>query len=176
MATAQGIVRFHQQERTLTFRVEGRATMNQSTPMRRCAERAIEAGTTRICVDLRSCSYMDSTFLGTLLTLRKLIDNRCGGEMILITPSEACCRILQQMGLLDVLTMQTVESDPTIKWSELAPEVPDAGSFKRTITQAHQELASLPGAAGEQFKAVARCMAQAEQTPPAPPPAAPPKE
>jgi anti-anti-sigma factor len=174
MATAQGVVRFHQQERTLTFRVEGRATMIQSTPMHRCAERAIDAGTTRIYVDLRNCSYMDSTFLGTLLTLRKLLDNRCGGEMVLITPSEACCRILHQMGLLDVLTMQSVESDPSINWSELAPEAPDAGSFKRTITQAHQELANLPGAAGEQFKAVARCMAQPEQ--PAPPPTTPPKE
>jgi anti-sigma B factor antagonist len=176
MATAQGIVRFHQQERTLTFRVEGRATMNQSTPMRRCAERAIDAGATRICVDLRNCSYMDSTFLGTLLTLRKLIDNRCHGEMILITPSEACCRILHQMGLLDVLTMQSVEMDPSAVWSELPAETPDAGTFKRTIAQAHQELANLPGPAGEQFKAVARCMAQAEPPQPAPPPASPPKE
>jgi anti-anti-sigma factor len=176
MATAQGIVRFHQQERTLTFRVEGRATMNQSTPMRRCAERAVAAGTTRICVDLRSCSYMDSTFVGTLLTLRKLLASRCHDELVLITPSEACCRILQQMGLLDVLVMQSIEVDPTIVWSDLAAEAPDAGTFKRTIAQAHEELANLPGPAGEQFKAVARCMAQADQQQAAPPPAAPPKE
>ncbi len=170
MATAQGIVRFHQQERTLTFRVEGRATMNQSTPMRRCAERAVEAGATSICVDLRNCSYMDSTFLGTLLTLRKLLANRCHNELILVTPSEACARILQQMGLLDVLAIQAIETDPHVDWSELVTDTPDAGTFKRTITQAHEELASLPGPAGEQFKAVARCMAQAEKQPPAPPP------
>jgi anti-anti-sigma factor len=176
MATAQGTVRFHQQERTLTFRVEGRATMVQSTPIRRCAERALDAGATRICVDLRSCNYMDSTFLGTLLTLRKTLANRCLGELILITPSEACCRILQQMGLIDVLAMQPAEIDPTATWSELATETPDAGTFKRTIAQAHEELANLPGPAGEQFKAVARCMAQAEQQQAAPPPAAPPKE
>jgi anti-anti-sigma factor len=175
MATAQGIVRFHQKERTLTFRVEGRATMNHSTPMRRCAERAIEAGANCICVDLRNCSYMDSTFLGTLLTLRKMLASRCKGELLLITPSEACCRILQQMGLIDVLAMQSVEVDTSAVWSELVTEAPDAGTFKRTIAQAHEELANLPGSAGEQFKAVARCMAQAEKQP-QPPPATPPKE
>jgi hypothetical protein len=119
---------------------------------------------------------MDSTFLGTLLTLRKLLASRCRNELIVITPSEACCRILQQMGLLDVLAIQSLDIDPDIVWSDLASEAPDAGTFKRTIAQAHEELASLPGAAGEQFKAVARCMAQAEEQPAARPPAAPPKE
>jgi anti-anti-sigma factor len=175
MATAQGVVRFHQQERTLTFRVEGRATMVQSTPLRRCAERFVDAGTTRICIDLRNCSYMDSTFLGTLLTLRKLLAARHLGELLLITPSEACCRILQQMGLIDVLMMQSADIDLTAQWSELGTETPDAGSFRRTIAQAHEELANLPGPPGEQFKAVARCMAQADQQQTAPPPA-PPKE
>jgi anti-sigma B factor antagonist len=176
MATGQGIVCFHQQERNLTFRVEGRATMAQSTPLRRCAQRAIEAGATGICVDLRNCSYMDSTFLGTLLTLRKSLANRGAGDLILITPSEACCRILQQMGLIDVLTMQSTEIDPAAQWTSLGTEVPDAGTFRRTIAQAHEELANLPGPAGEQFKAVARCMVQADKQQPAPPPPAPPKE
>jgi len=176
MATAQGIVRFHQQERTLTFRVEGRATMAQSTPLRRCAERAVEAGATRILIDLRSCSYMDSTFLGTLLTLRKILASRHLNDLVLITPSEACCRILQQMGLIDVLTMQSTEIDPSTQWNELGTEAPDAGTFKRTIAQAHEELANLPGPAGEQFKAVARCMAQADKQQSSPPQAVPPKE
>src|SRR5262245_17313938 len=74
MATPSGIVRFHQQDHTLTFRVEGRGTVTQSLPMRRLAERGIEAGITLLRIDLRECTYMDSTFLGTLLTLKKLVD------------------------------------------------------------------------------------------------------
>jgi anti-anti-sigma factor len=175
MATATSIVRFHQQDRTITFQVQGRATMNHSLPMRRCGERALEAGVNRICVDLRDCTYMDSTFLGTLLTLKKAVARSCNGELVLMAPSVPCCRILQQMGLLEVLPMEAIEIEPTAAWTELAPENPDAGSFKRNIAQAHEELASLPGPAGEQFKAVARCMAQAEKQPPASP-AAPPKE
>src|SRR5262245_54518955 len=105
MATAQGIVRFQQQDHTVTFRVEGRGTMNQSLPMRRCAERCLENGINSVRIDLRDCTYMDSTFLGTLLTLKKFLAQR-QGEMILIAPSPSCCRILQQMGLTEVLHTQ----------------------------------------------------------------------
>src|SRR5262249_39928153 len=106
MATAQGVVRFHQQDRTVTFWVEGRGTMHNSLPMRRCAEHFLAGGTTTVRVDLRDCTYMDSTFLGTILTIRKALD-RVQGHLVLIAPSPSCCRILQQMGLSDVLPAQS---------------------------------------------------------------------
>ena len=176
MATSQGIVRFHQQDRTVTFRVEGRGTMNLSMPMRNCVERFLDGGATRVCVDLRECTYMDSTFLGTLLTLKKTVEHRCKGEVALIAPSVACSRILHQMGLSDMLPSQAADDDPAAVWTQLICETNDAHSFKRNIAQAHEELASLPGPAGEQFKAVVRCMAQAEKEKPAGQPASPPKE
>jgi anti-sigma B factor antagonist len=176
MPATQGIVRFHQQGHTVTFRVEGRGTMNQSLPMRRCAERCLETGSTHVCVDLRDCTYMDSTFLGTLLTLRKTVSQRYGSELILIAPSLPCTRILQQMGLADVFPPQAVEVNPDAVWTELANEGNDPNSFKRNVAQAHEELASLPGPAGEQFKAVVRCMAKAETEKPTNQPASPPRE
>src|SRR5262249_46314840 len=118
MATAQGTVRFRQQDDTVTFRVEGRGTMNQSLPMRRCAERCLESGATSVLIDLRDCTYMDSTFLGTLLTLKKFLTLR-HGEMTLIAPSPSCCRILQQMGLNEVLPTQAAEGEPGAGWIEL---------------------------------------------------------
>jgi anti-anti-sigma factor len=174
MATAQGIVRFRQQDHTVTFRVEGRGTMNQSLPLRRCAERYLEGGITHVLIDLRDCTYMDSTFLGTLLTLKKSLTLR-QGEMTLIAPSPSCCRILQQMGLNEVLPTQAAEGEQSAGWTELGNEA-DPGSFKRNVVQAHEELANLPGPAGEQFKAVVRCMAQADKEKQANQPASPPKE
>jgi anti-anti-sigma factor len=171
MAAAQGTVRYCKQDRTVTFRVEGRGTMTQSLPLRRCAERFLEDGATRILVDLRDCSYMDSTFLGTLLTIGKATEKRGQGSLNLLAPSPACVRILQQMGLSDVLPSQACPVDPAATWTELSCEVDDAGMLKSNIAQAHRELASLPGPAGEQFQAVARCMADAEKNAPPPPPA-----
>jgi anti-anti-sigma factor len=161
MAIPQGTVRYHQQDHTVTFRVEGRATMNHSLPLRRCAERLLAAGTNEVRVDLSDCIYMDSTFLGTLLTIKKGLD-RNQGKLILIAPSTPCCRILQQMGLSDVLPAQSEPLAGEMAWSELS-ETADMTSFKRNVVQAHEELANLPGAAGEQFKAVARCLAESSK-------------
>jgi anti-sigma B factor antagonist len=170
MTTSQGIVRFHQEEQTVTFRVEGRGTMNQSMPLRRCVEGFLDRGVRRVRVDLRDCTYMDSTFLGTLLTLKKTAANRStlGGkvELALNAPSTACARILHQMGLDGFLPTQEAELEQTGEWTQLVCEPDDAHSFRRNIAQAHEELASLPGPAGEQFKAVVRCMNQADKDKP----------
>ena len=157
MAAPQGVIRYHQHEQTLTFRVEGRGTMAQSLPVRRHAERAFETGVNRLRFDLRDCTYMDSTFLGTILTLKKALD-RAGGQLVLLTPSTACSRILQQMGLGDVLAVQAEEPDPDAAWAELVCTLDDTGMFRSNVTQAHQELAKLPGQAGEQFKPAMRCL------------------
>jgi anti-anti-sigma factor len=162
MATAQGVIRYSQQGTTLTFRAEGRATMTQSVPLRRLAERALEGGTTQLRIDLRDCTHMDSTFLGTLLALKKTLDRR-QGQVLLLTPSSACERILQQMGLGDVLPIEITEIDSQTNWSDLACDQSDTHLLKSNIAQAHQELAALPGPAGEEFKAVIRCMTEAEE-------------
>jgi anti-anti-sigma regulatory factor len=178
MATALEIVRFHAAEDVVTFRVEGRGTMRMSLPLRRCAERFLDAGTRRVRIDLRLCTYMDSTFLGTLLTLKKTLAARGLPELILIAPSVPCSRILQQMGLAEMLPIESGDTEPAAGWTELTADGDDS-SFKRNIKQAHEELASLPGPAGEQFQAVVRCMAQAEKDKRIAPPAqvpSPPKE
>jgi anti-anti-sigma factor len=162
MAIPQGVVRFHQQDQMVTFRVEGRGTMNNSLPLRRCAERFLSAGANQVRVDLRDCTYMDSTFLGTILTIKKTLD-RSNGQLVLVAPSTACCRILQQMGLSDVLPAQADPPAPGTAWTEVGSEPPDVQSFKRNVAQAHEELANLPGQAGEQFKAVVRCLSEASK-------------
>jgi anti-sigma B factor antagonist len=161
MAIPQGTVRFHYRDDTVTFRVEGRGTMTQSLPMRRCAERCMAGGARQVRVDLRDCTYMDSTFLGTLLTLKKALD-RTQGKLTLVMPSVSCDRILQQMGLGDVLPAESADIDPSAAWLDVAAcEADDPTSFRRNVTQAHEELARLPGPAGEQFKAVMRCLEDA---------------
>jgi anti-anti-sigma factor len=167
MAAPQGTVRYHQQPHAVTFRVEGRATMNQSLPLRQCAERLIAAGVSQVRVDLRACSYVDSTFVGTLLTLKKATD-RHAGHFSLVMPSPACGKILQQMGLMDLLPAESSELDPDAEWSDLAVPPADPTSFRQNVAEAHKELADLPGTTGKQFEAVMRCIEQTAR--PAKPP------
>ena len=159
-------VRFHQDGQTASFKVEGRGTMHQSSPLRRQAEACLLAGTLRINVDLRDCVYMDSTFLGTLLLMNKQLGER-QGRFSLVAPSQACTKLLRQMGLDDYLSEHADAVSPTTGWSELPTSVHDSQTMRSTVEQAHQELAGLPGKSGAQFEEVLRCMNRS--TPPTDP-------
>lgn len=178
MAGPQGSIRYLPHGGTVTFRIEGRGTMAQSLPLRRQAEQSFAAGAAGVRIDLRDCTYMDSTFVGTLLNLKKTADRRGPHGFILLAPSTACDRILQQMGLSEILETDASATLPPEGWIELSCEVNDVSSFKRTIAQAHEELAKLPGPTGEQFQQALRCMQQADRSkPPAPAPApSPPRD
>lgn len=151
------VIRYHQHEHTLTFRVEGRGSMAQSVPLRRKAEELITQDVTTIRLDLRQCTYMDSTFVGTLLTLKKTLDKR-QGTFALIMPSTACSKILNQMGLTDILNTGEDDMDSQTPWIELNCEPPDPAALKKNMIDAHthEEFTNLPGPVGEQFKQVVR--------------------
>jgi hypothetical protein len=102
---------------------------------------------------------MDSTFLGTLLHLQRSLANQ-GGEFTLVSPSSSCCRLLQQMGLDDVFPTVTAADPLASKWDEICCDIEGPEAFKYKVIEAHQELASLPGKAGEPFRQVVRGLMQ----------------
>jgi anti-anti-sigma factor len=159
MAAPQGIIRVHQDGPTVTFQVEGWTTMKQSLSLRRFAEQCLAAGATTLQVDLRRCTFMDSTFVGTLLFLKRAVHRKEHGEFTLLAPSAECGKLFRQMGLEGVFPTAAAEG-PAGPWTELTSEGEDGGAFKRNVVQAHQELASLPGPAGDAFRAVVRCLGQ----------------
>jgi len=165
MTAPANIVRFHQEGPTATFKVDGRGTMHQSTSMRRQAEAFISAGVLHINVDLRDCTYLDSTFLGTLIFLDKQL-RACQGRFSLIAPSPACTKLIHQMGLDEYMGEHADAVSPTTGWTELPASGNDGQTMRRTVEQAHQELAALPGKAGAAFEEVMRCLNRA--TPPKP--------
>ncbi len=103
MATQQGSVRVCQDCRTVTFQVTGWGRMYQSMPLRRLGEKFLAEGVTSLRVDLRHCTYIDSTFLGTLLTLKRLSKKWSQAQFVLVSPSTECCRLFHQMGVEDCL-------------------------------------------------------------------------
>ena len=158
MAAPQGSVRVHRHDQTLTFRVEGWGTMAHSLPLRRFAEQNLAEGVSAIRVDLRHCIYMDSTFLGTLLFLKRAVDRRGQGEFALLSPSPECRRLFQQMGLDTIYPVVTAEEPAADTWTELTGGTEDVPALQHNVVQAHQELAGLPGPSGEAFRAVVRCL------------------
>lgn len=158
MPATLGVLRVHVAAQTVTFQPEGRATMHQSLPLRQRAEQALAAGAQSVCVDLRRCTYMDSTFLGTLLFLLRLLRPQGPKAFTLVCPSPACLEILQQMGLHRVYPIVTADEPAAEGWEVVCIEKADMLCFQGNIVRAHQELAELPGPTGECFKPVAQCL------------------
>jgi anti-anti-sigma factor len=146
-------------QRGVVFAVRGRGTVTQSAPLRRKAGELLAPAGNRLLVDLRHCSYMDSTFLGTLLYLQRLTES-LGGCLALSSPSPACRDELRQMGLDQVLPVVEAPEPPAEQMQALDTDESDLELFKRNLVEAHQELAHLPGPAGVPFREVAARLTQ----------------
>ena len=86
MATPRGTIRVCQDCRTVTFQVVGWGRMYQSMPLRRLGEKLLTEGIDSFRVDLRHCTYIDSTFLGTLLTLKRVSKKGNQAQFVLVSP------------------------------------------------------------------------------------------
>src|SRR5213593_808640 len=90
MAAQPGKVRVYQHDQAVAFQVEGQATMHHSPAVRRYAEQNLAVVTTARSVYLRRCIHMDSTFLGALLFLKRLVERCEESTFALVSPSSQC--------------------------------------------------------------------------------------
>src|SRR6516164_9060150 len=119
MSATDGVLRVHVDGPPVTFQVEGQATVRQGLPLRRYAEERLNGSdATSLRVDLRRCTWMDSTFLGTLLLLLKAVNQKGQGSFTVVSPTATAKRLLHQMGMTTICPM--CEGDePTGPWLEV---------------------------------------------------------
>ena len=158
MSGGEGFLCLQQYGQMISCHVIGQATMRQSPALRHRVEQCFATGPIALHVDLEACTYMDSTFIGTLLMFKRRLR-----EFALVAPSPECSRLLRQMGLGAVFCILPQESFPE-STDEVLESEPEGDNFKRTIVEAHQELASTPGPAGVIFHDVAADLTQGWET------------
>lgn len=154
MPAQEGFLCVQQQGQTVSCQVVGRATMRQTPALRQRVEQSLGPGSVILHVDLHECTYMDSTFLGTLVMFKRMAGDHRLGQFALVAPSAECSRLLRQSGLGSAFCVLDKEAAP-IKGGEVLESASGGSNFKRTIVEAHQELAEVPGPAGEIFREVA---------------------
>ena len=98
MDKSQSVVAWRRHDTTLEFRVEGWGTMPQSLAIRRWVENQPPPAVQTLRIDLAHCTYMDSTFIGTLIFLKRLLA-KAQGSFVLIHPSPECRQLLMKMGI-----------------------------------------------------------------------------
>jgi len=166
MMVSPGTIRYGRTGDCLLFHVQGRGVMAHGVPLRQLAEQMLEAGVQRIVLDLRDCTYMDSTFIGTLWSIRRLLLSRGLPPPLLVAPSNHCVKNLQEMASYEGFPIGTeAELPPEPTWTPLSLEGVDPIAFRRNAIEAHENLAALEGPERAKMEAVVRCL-QGEPPPP----------
>ncbi len=153
-------LRVQHRESCVTVQLCGRATMNQALALRRYGEERIRQGVAELRLDLRHCTHLDSTMFGTLLCLKRSMDRRGDGAVLLISPSADCTRLLKQMGIDGVLPVVSAGEPDERDWSPLPVEKQDSRAFKRHILECHDELARAGGSGNDQFRMAVDCLSK----------------
>ena len=148
----------------LCFLVLGRVTSHHSPAMRRYAEEGLACGAARVEVDLRDCTYCDSTFLGTLLHLMRCCDSHNQKPFRLVCPSAEVRQILAQIGAerLFCIVNEATTTDLETTWQQLSDNLDriDSFRFKENVVDAHLALANAGGALGQRFGPLAESMSR----------------
>lgn len=146
------MIRAHEDKAVLTVDVDGSATMMESPAVHSFANTELARGVRSLRIDLRDCTTMDSTFSGTLLSLKRRLD-AVGGTLTLVSPSPRVVELLREMGLDDFYAIDM--ADPSAgPWTEVHVAQPRVETLEDRILDAHEELSRIPAAGTRGFGAV----------------------
>jgi anti-anti-sigma factor len=136
-------------------RVEGHATLKQSPALSGFVAQALaECPQIAIAIDVRSCLYMDSTFLGCLLTSQRTVI-KSGAQFAIIVDDDARQRLLAKTRLDSVLRLAPSAPDSISDFVTLTAQQPAEIEFGQHIVDSHLALAELPGTHSHLFRDIA---------------------
>jgi anti-sigma B factor antagonist len=143
----------------VSVRVDGAGTLSESPVVHAFAEEILKAGGQRVIVNLATCTYLDSTFLGGLVSLLK----RHGGDgarfAIYAPPPKR--QSLFSVSRLDTL-LPFVDDIPALSDESRPLEIRRPMSrdeLAHYIVECHRRLAELGGAEAQDFGRVADALA-----------------
>lgn len=134
-------------EQVVWIRVEGRGSFQNSSGVKEFARQMMDRGYRTFVVDLKECSMMDSTFMGTLagvaLRLNQL-DPGNPGRVHIINIQERNVDLLRNLGLDQLFDMEgsTVDHSQVPEYQDGLESIGQEDKQKRTETMldAHQAL------------------------------------
>ena len=95
---------------------------------------SIDGGCSRIVVQLRDCTGMDSTFLGIIAGAALRLKKR-GGELVLLNPNERNAELVENLGI-----SKLVKIDGGAAAENPCQELESSSATKSEILGAHQNL------------------------------------
>ena len=137
------------------IRIEGRGTMKESPCAGQFASRSFEAEGATVVVDLAACEYLDSTFLGCLVEMKKRAGRTAPERFAVSAPAEKAKKLLGPTRL-DVVLRPTEEPPQVVgEYVTLAAADPAGADVMRHVMECHRLLAELGGPQQAAFAAIA---------------------
>lgn len=116
-------------------------------------------------LDLSDCDYMDSTFLGLIIYLSKMMKNAGLGAPSVHMTSEQCMSLFRTMGMLKMLEFSDQPCSRPAQPESLSTQVDITATF---LLEAHRELTMLSSENEERFRSLTKALEGSlapEQTP-----------
>lgn len=136
---------------TVFVRSVGLANM-KNAPMLDCFLReVVTQGALQVCVDLSTCSGMDSTFMGLLVGFSQELVRK-QGRLVVVNPTAQNLRLLDMLGVSDVLPV-VAQTQPAELEFVVIPAHPSISPLERMeiVRRSHQSLVSLNSANQAKF-------------------------
>ena len=147
--------------RTVWVRVEGKGSFLNSTGLKEFAKEMINRGFREFAIDLRNCTVMDSTFMGTLAGVALRLRELGQGTLRVTNLNERNSDLLSNLGLDQLFVIESLNSAPLqAAQTPLAAAAPDKTTQAQTMLEAHEACVEANEANAAKFKDVLEYLKQ----------------
>ncbi len=143
------------------FRPEGKGTFMSSPAVKEVAEERVKDGSERVVIDLGACTGMDSTFMGMLAGLAKILKKK-QGDLLVVGASEKSKRSLEELGLNALMEIQgeDYQNLASIRHSYEAVSKKSEPGKEDHILECHENLCEADSKNENTFKSVLEVLRQ----------------
>jgi anti-anti-sigma factor len=147
--------------RTVWVRVEGKGSFLNSTGLKEFAKEMINRGFREFAIDLKNCTVMDSTFMGTLAGIALRLRELGQGSLRVTNLNERNSDLLSNLGLDQLFIIEPRDSAPEAAVeTPLATAAPDKTTQAQTMLEAHENCVEANPDNAAKFKDVLEYLKQ----------------
>jgi anti-anti-sigma factor len=135
------------------IRVEGRGAFQNSPALKDFSRKQMDEGRRQFVVDLKNCTAMDSTFMGTLASLAiKLRD--IGGDLWVVNRNERNAELLAGLGIDALFSTAPLLTSHNGECTQVVNHTSDKAVTREVMHEAHAACVAVDPRNAEKFKDV----------------------
>lgn len=138
------------------IKVIGKGTMEYCSELFQFLSEKIEnEKAENVYFELSETTYLDSSFIGVIVSVQKKLKKVSNGNLILLNPSDKTKEILSTMGLLDIMPIQENDTFKNIEISsEIKKKLEKNYQDIQVLLESHQNLMELSSENRKRFSLV----------------------